>query len=239
MLQDGAFVGLKERLLRLYDDLPFHDHPLWKGVLGHELTLDQVLSAECQHFVRSRAGRSLREVAMKEAQAGADEELFEAILETYLDECTDKDGPSHLDLIERLLTMGGISVEQVHATQPTPANSAAIALYADISRRGVECHMLGAGFVEHYYSKLSGRIYDAYTGKYGMTDAQAETYRIHGPVDAVHADRAFRILDRAAARTGESVIELAVRDAFVATSLHYDGMLHAATNQLRYWSGEP
>jgi pyrroloquinoline quinone (PQQ) biosynthesis protein C len=231
-------VGLKERLLRLYDDLPFHYHPLWKAVLAGDLTFDQVLAAERQHFVRSRAGRSLREIAMREARAGQDERLFEAILETYLDECTDKGGPSHLDLIERLLTMGGLTKAEVHATLPTPANSAAIALYGDISRRGVECHMLGAGFVEHYYSKLSLQIYQSYVDKYGMTDEQAETYRIHGPVDAVHADRAFRILDTAAAHLGESVIELAVRDAFVATSLHYDGMLHAATNQLRYWSGE-
>jgi len=32
-------------------------------------------------------------------------------------------------------------------------------------------------------------------------------------------------------------IELSVRDAFVATSLHYDGMLQAATGLMTYWSG--
>jgi hypothetical protein len=28
-----------------------------------------------------------------------------------------------------------------------------------------------------------------------------------------------------------------VRDAFVATSLHYDGMLQAATGEISYWNG--
>jgi hypothetical protein len=70
-----------------------------------------------------------------------------------------------------------------------------------------------------------------------MSDAQAETYRIHGPMDAEHAERAFEILDHAVDLHGWTAVEESVRDAFVATSLHYDGMLQAATGELVYWNG--
>ena len=70
-----------------------------------------------------------------------------------------------------------------------------------------------------------------------MTETQAETYRIHGPMDASHAERAFAVLDEAVNLHGWALVEASVRDAFVATSLHYDGMLHAATRTLSYWNG--
>lgn len=97
--------------------------------------------------------------------------------------------------------------------------------------------MLGAGSVEYFYCQLSPKIFEAYTKNYGMTPEQAETYLIHGPMDAEHAERAFSIIDNAIELHGWEVIRLAVRDAFVATSLHYDGMLQAATGNNLYWDG--
>jgi pyrroloquinoline quinone (PQQ) biosynthesis protein C len=231
-------VAPKERLLRLYDLFPFHDHPLWTRVKEGSLTRDEVLAAERQHFVRTRAGQKLRATAVTQARARS-EQILGLLVETYLEECTDQRGPSHLDLIERLLVQGGLKREDVWETRPTPGNAAAIALYRDISSRGVECHMLGAGFVEHYYSQLCPSIFEAYTIRYGMTAEQAETYSIHGPMDATHADRAFQVLDEAIDLLGYDAIELAVRDAFVATSLHYDGMLQGAAGTLTYWDGKP
>lgn len=229
---------LRERLLSLYDLLPFHHHPFWVAVKRHELSRDQIILAEAQHWIRTRAGRPLRRDALDAAQT-ISPAIFELLLQTYLEECTnDKSGPSHLDLIQRLVVEGGYPLERLERTLPTPGNAAAIALYRDIGRRGAGCHMLGAGAVEHFYSTLTPDIYGAYVGHYGMTDAQAETYRIHGPMDQEHADRAFAVLDEAVCLHGEATIELAVRDAFVATSLHYDGMLHAATGELTYWNGE-
>ena len=96
--------------------------------------------------------------------------------------------------------------------------------------------MLGAGAVEYYYSQLAPRIYEAYIQKYGMTDHQAETSR-SSAIDRIHAERAFGIIDDAAAVHGWSAVEMSVRDAFVATSLHYDGMLQAATEKNDYWNG--
>src|SRR5207247_1949583 len=115
--------------------------------------------------------------------------------------------------------------------------AAAMALYADIGSRGAPCHILGAGAVEFYYSKLAPEIFTAYTTKYEMTAEQAETYRIHGPMDQVHADRSMAILDEAVGLLGWEIVERSVRDAFVATGLHYDGMLQAAVGKLLYWNG--
>ena len=232
-----SIMNKKEKLLSLYDILPFHEHPLWQAILKGDLSLEQILDAEIQHFLRTNAGQSLRKEAVEKARASS-AELFEALIETYLEECSSqKGGVSHLDLIRRLLVTNGVSDAELLAATPTAGNAASIALYKDISSRGAACHILGAGAVEHFYSKLSPHVYQAYCEIYNMTDDQAETYRIHGPMDKVHADRAFSILDLAIDTHGWDVIEQSVRDAFVATSLHYDGMFQAATGILQYWDG--
>jgi pyrroloquinoline quinone (PQQ) biosynthesis protein C len=224
----------KEQLLRLYDELPFEGHPLWKGVLDHSLTIEQILLAEEQHYLRTKAGHRLRAEAVRRAGSPT---VLGAILETFIEECTDKRGPSHLDLIARLLVAGGRKREALDAVVVTSGNAAAIALYREIGSRGAACHLLGAGAVEHFYARLAPRIFSAYTEHYGMSEEAAETYRLHGPMDREHADRAFSILDEAVQLHGWEVVRLSVRDAFVATSLHYDGMLQAATGVMSYWNG--
>lgn len=224
-------------LLSYYEMLPFERHPLWRAVLSGELDYQQVIRAEVQHWIRTRTGQALRRNALEVAQQ-VSSEIFEFLLQTYLEECTtDRTGPSHLELIERLISLGGVTHEEREATPPTPGNAAAMALYRDIGGRGAGCHMLGAGAVEHFYCQLSPKIYESYVSTYGMTPSQAETYRVHGPMDQEHAERAFAVLDEAVNLHGWDAIELAVRDAFVATSLHYDGMLHAATGEFGYWTG--
>lgn len=229
-------MSKRDRLLSIYEMLPFKRHPFWEAVRKRELSLDQVLLAEKQHYLRTKAGRRVRQQAVTNALA-VSETLWRAVLDTYLEECTPNTGPSHLELIERLLRVGGVTDAELDETIPTPGNAAAISLYADIGTRGAPCHILGAGAVEFYYSQLSTEVFEAYTTGYGMTVEQAETYRIHGPMDRTHAERSLAVLDEAENRLGWKVIEQAVRDAFVATSLHYDGMLHAATGQLSYWNG--
>jgi pyrroloquinoline quinone (PQQ) biosynthesis protein C len=227
----------RKALLRLYDMLPFERHPFWRAVFTKSLDYSQIINAEVQHWIRTRAGQELRREALEVAQK-VSPQIFESLLQTYLEECTkDQSGPSHFELIERLVTHGGKNQTELASAVSTPGNSAAIALYADIGGRGAGCHMLGAGTVEHFYSQLSPKIFEAYVGLYGMTEFQAETYRIHGPMDQEHAERAFAVLDEAVDLHGWNAIEAAVRDAFVATSLHYDGMLQAATGVLSYWDG--
>jgi pyrroloquinoline quinone (PQQ) biosynthesis protein C len=230
-------VNHKQELLGLYDLFPFHEHPLWRSILKKELSYEQVIEAEVQHWIRTRAGKILRENAMRMAER-LSPAIFEQLTETYLEECTDhREGPSHLKLIERLVLQGGKSAKDLESTAPTPGNSAAIALYRDIASRGAGCHLVGAGAVEYYYCRLSPSIFAAYTELYGMSAEQAHTYQIHGPMDQVHADRAFAVLGEAVALHGWDAMRQSVRDAFVATSMHYDGMLQAATGVLAYWDG--
>lgn len=230
-------VNLKDELLNLYCLFPFHKHPLWLAVRQKALSYEQVIDAEVQHWIRTRAGRTLRGNAMKMAE-GLSPAIFEQLTETYLEECTDSHhGPSHLKLIERLVLDGGKTISDLESATPTPGNIAAIALYKDIAERGAGCHLVGAGAVEHFYCRLSPQIFEAYTKLYGMPESQAFTYQIHGPMDQVHADRAFSVLDEAVALHGRDTVVRSVRDAFIATSLHYDGMLQAATGVFSYWDG--
>ena len=57
----------KQELLKLYDLFPFQEHPLWTAIHRKELDYRQVIEAEVQHWIRTRAGRVLREEAMKMA----------------------------------------------------------------------------------------------------------------------------------------------------------------------------
>lgn len=230
-------MGRREQLLALYDLFPFHRHPLWRAVTQRELTLKAVLRAEIQHYLRTKAGQLLRKEAV-DAAAAVSARAFDALVETYLEECTTSEaGPDHLALIERLLLQGGVTHRQLSSARNTPGNTAAIAVYRDIAHRGVRFHTLGAGAVEYFYSELCPKIYSTYVSHYGMTPAQAETYSLHSSMDKVHAERAFGVLDEAIGIHGWRAVEAAVRDAFTATSLHYDGMLQAATGQSSYWDG--
>jgi pyrroloquinoline quinone (PQQ) biosynthesis protein C len=225
-------------LLDLYDLFPFHKHPLWVAIRNKELSRDQVLLAEGQHHLRTKAGQILRKEAMEKCLAISNI-MWEAIIETYLEECTEDDGtPNHLDLIKRFLTENGVEEEQIRSLKNTPANIAAISLYSNISDRGVGCHIIGAGMVEYFYSQLSPYIFDSYVNNYQFSEYSAETYKIHGTMDQLHAQRAFEVVDEAIRLHGFELIESSVRDAFVATSLHYDGMLQAATNEINYWNGK-
>jgi pyrroloquinoline quinone (PQQ) biosynthesis protein C len=226
-----------KRVLRHYDDLPFHSHPLWLGVQSGTFTTKQILLAEKQHYLRTKAGQILRKNSAEFAPQ-ASPRIFEAALSNYLEEVAPVDGSeNHLDMIVNLLIEGGVSRRELKVAKPTPGNSAAIALYRDIAARGTACHLIGAGSVEFYYSELSPKIFEAYTSLYGMSKFQAKTYDVHGPVDKVHAKRSFDVLDEAISIHGWTKIDESVRDAFVATSLHYDGMLQAISKNTVYWDG--
>jgi pyrroloquinoline quinone (PQQ) biosynthesis protein C len=150
------------------------DHPYWRAVISGELSLPQVLQAEVQHFLRSKNSRSLRAKALGRARETS-QQLFELLLETFIEECTDQRGTNHLELVRRLLTGGGLDPDLYTNEHLKPGNTAAIALYREISDRGPEHHMLGAGVVEYYYSKLCPQVFRSYTQTYGMSEMQAET----------------------------------------------------------------
>ncbi|WP_159660133.1 iron-containing redox enzyme family protein [Alcanivorax xiamenensis] len=228
-------VSNRDELLKIYDVAPFLEHPLWKSIIAGELSIDQIKKAELQHVYRTKCGRELRREAVeKSLQYG--ENFFQALFQTFIEECTEQSGPDHLEMAERLVLAAGGTPDELKDIHPTPGNSAAIALYRDISERGAAFHFLGAGVVEYFYSKLSPKIYSAYTRLYGFSDKQAETYRVHGPMDYQHGERALASLDEVLSSHGWYEIKLAVRDAFIATSLHYDGMYQAAIGELSYWN---
>jgi pyrroloquinoline quinone (PQQ) biosynthesis protein C len=236
-LEEIALLVNRENVLAGYQIFPFEKHPYWVGVVEGRFSMSQILKAETQHFIRSNIGREFRRRAAIEAKA-ISERAHALLYETYREECTDECGPSHVGLIQRFLNIGGVSDAELASAVPTPGNSAAIALYKGITDRGPIHHMVGAGAVEYFYSGLSPKIFDAYTKRYNFSADQAATYRIHGPMDREHAERALSILDEPYVQENAESILLAVRDAFVATSLHYDGMFQAATGSTEYWSGK-
>lgn len=223
--------------LSYYDLFPFHHHPLWTSIIEGKFSREQVLKAEIQHYLRSEIGKTYREQAAI-ASRHIDESLYDLLSQTAQEESYDEtSGLSHAGLIRKFLIENGVTSDDILNSIPTPGNIAAISIYKDIAARGPLHHMIGAGCVEHFYSKLCLRIRDAYTDIYQFAAGSFETYEIHGPMDQIHGERALQILELPLAKAMSKDLGIAIRDAFVATSLHYDGMYQAATGTFSYWSG--
>lgn len=228
----------REEALAFYQLFPFHNHPLWKSVIAGNLSREQILLAEIQHYLRSEIGKIFREHSAIAAKH-LDDEIYNLLYQTVVEECYGSDGgPSHAELIKQFLFANGVTETDLRRAVSTPGNVAAIALYKDIADRGPLHHMLGAGCVEYYYSRLCPQIYTAYTDTYRFKPGSFETYQLHGPMDEIHGERALGTLKTPIAQVMSTELGLAIRDAFIATSLHYDGMLQAATNSNSYWNGK-
>ena len=226
------------KLLDLYHLFPFHRHPLWVSIINHKLKKAQIIDAEIQHYLRTRAGQPIRKQAMEYCKNN-NQILYEAIDQTYIEECTDEDGtPTHLAMIINLLKDGGANESEFSKVQNTPGNVAAISIYRGIASNGAGCHIIGAGAVEYFYSQICKSIFDSYTKYYEFSENAALTYSVHSSLDLEHAERAFDIVDEAERLYGWQTVENSVRDAFIATSLHYDGMYQAATKINNDWNGQ-
>lgn len=227
----------RSKALSFYESFPFHRHPLWVGITGGKFSAEQVLKAEIQHYLRSEIGKVYRERAAVAAKH-FEGEVYDLLHQTVVEECYGTDGgPSHAELIKQFLLLNGVTATDLRHAICMPGNSAAIALYKDIADRGPLHHMIGAGCVEHFYSKLSPKIYTAYAEIYKFKPGSFDTYELHGPMDELHGDRALEMLKTPLAIALSKDLEIAVRDAFVATSMHYDGMLQAAVGIKSYWGG--
>ncbi|OMI18926.1 MULTISPECIES: iron-containing redox enzyme family protein [Leptospira] len=226
-----------DKLLDIYYEFPFENHPLWKNVLLGKFSKDQIYKAEIQHYLRTKNGQKIREYAMRSAE-GNNDKLFKELLKTYLEECVTNDSNrSHLELVTDLLENSGKTIDQLDKESLTPGNIAALAIYKEIGALGSVFHFIGAGVVEHYYSALCPKIFKAYTEIYSFSKKEAATYFIHSEMDQEHAKRSFIFIDDAVRDYGFDKIENVVKMAFIATSLHYDGMLQAAIGNNNYWNG--
>ncbi len=92
-----------DRLLSYYQLFPFDKHPLWVAIRSRELSKEQIIEAEIQHFIRSDIGRLYRErAAIQSRLIGGD--LHSLLSQTAKEECqADESGPSHAAMIKGFL----------------------------------------------------------------------------------------------------------------------------------------
>ncbi|MGQ2970871.1 MAG: hypothetical protein ACT6RF_19180, partial [Allorhizobium sp.] len=53
----------RSKALSFYELFPFHRHPLWVQIIAGDLSAEQVLKAEIQHYLRTEIGKVYRERA--------------------------------------------------------------------------------------------------------------------------------------------------------------------------------
>jgi hypothetical protein len=214
---------LRDRLLSQYDAYPFREHPYWKAIAAGTLLHPQVAAAEQQHVLQLRAAA---ECERRPYLGVAGEHSFTLFLDQYLDALSAPSAAEHLSIIPG------------EAPPPTPATSASIALRADVRARGFAYYAVGFGCVSHFYGEVCGHANRVYRSLYRFSEQQIAYYREHERRERERADQTLAALDELAKGVDLSALELAVRDAMVAASLGFDGMLQAATNSRTYWGGQ-
>jgi hypothetical protein len=215
---------LRDRLLSQYDAFPFRGHPYWRAIADGALLHPQVVTAEHQHVLQVRGAA---ECERRPYLGVAGEHAFTLFLDQYLDALSSAGAAEQL-----------AKIAADKADPPTPATSASIALRADVRARGFAFYAVGFGCVSHFYAQVCADANQIYRTMYRLSEQQLAYYREHEQRERARADQTLKALDELASSVDLSALELAVRDAMVAASLGFDGMLQAATNSRTYWGGQ-
>jgi len=216
---------LRERLLSQYDAFPFRAHPYWRAVADGTLLHPQVAAAEHQHLLQARAAG---ECERRSYLGVAGEHAFTLFLDQYLDALSSVDSADQLAVLSA----------SIQSSTPTPGTSASVALRADVRARGFAFYAVGFGCVSHFYAEVCANANSAYRSVYRFSDKQLGYYREHERRERARADQMLAALDELAKGLDHEALVVAVRDAVVAASLGFDGMLQAATNSRTYWGGQ-
>jgi hypothetical protein len=217
---------LWERLLRQYDAYPFETHPYWTAVTKGTLLHAQVAAAEHQHVLQARAAS---ECERRPYLGVAGEGAFTLFLDQYLDALLSTGTADQL---------ASIATTAVASSPATAATSASIALRADLRARGFAFYAVGFGCASHFYGQVCALANRAYRSTYRLSEQQLTYYREGEQREQARAKQVLGALDELAHDLDHALLELAVRDAVVTTSLGFDGMLQAATNSRTYWGGQ-
>jgi hypothetical protein len=223
---------LRDQLLRQYDAYPFGEHPYWRAVAAGTLLHFQVVAAEQQHALQLRAATDCER---RPYLGVSGDQAFGLFLDQYLDALSSSGALAQL--ASMWCSSSAADAASASVVRPTPATSAAIALRADVRNRGFEFYAVAFGCVSHFYSKVCAEANRTYQTVYRLSKQQLVYYREHESRERARADQAFSALDELTRGVDQVLLELAVRDAVVAVSLGFDGMLQAASGSRTYWGG--
>src|SRR3569623_2000591 len=205
---------LRARLLSQYDAVPCRSQPKRRAIANGTLLHPQVAAAEHQHLLQARAAG---ECERRSYLGVAGEHAFTLFLDQYLDALSSVDSADQLAVLSA----------SIQSSTPTPGTSASVALRADVRARGFA-----------FYAEVCANANSAYRSVYRFSDKQLGYYREHERRERARADQMLAALDELAKGLDHEALVVAVRDAVVAASLGFDGMLQAATNSRTYWGGQ-
>lgn len=214
-------------------------HPWFQGILTGELTREQILAGEQQHYLRGRLNGRIFGAILQAAFDGEDDEVVDFALANYAEEM---EGPKeHGDLMLQFLESHGMTKDEAAVVEPTPGSLAAISMLTDSVQNMSALEGLAMmSLPERWNADISAAVYPVLRDHYGFSAYAIETYRVHAIIDVGHGDRQLDLLARKVYASPQLKPDIlrAIKFGVVAFNYEWDGQYQAATGQEHYhWTG--
>lgn len=237
MTESETPAQLKEEFWRHAEQIPTMQHPWFQGLINGELTDQQILAGEQQHYLRGRLNGKIFGAILEAATRESDEEVLAIAEANYQEEMG---GPkTHGDLMFQFLEAHGMTQEEAAATEPMPGTMAAISMLTDSVRNMSALEGLAMMTLpERQNADVSAAVYEALKDRY--SDYAIATYKVHATVDVEHGDTQLDLLAHKvmADPSIKPQILRAIKFGLIAFKLEWDGHQQAATgNEYFHWAG--
>ena len=215
-----------ERIQEIHKAKPRIGHPLWKALVGGELSKTQVQEHIRQFSIIPLYNHLYHGRLYVNCP---DMEWRVMLAEVVYEEGTGRmfaGGVAHHFLYLRLGESLGISKEEMYATEFCPEAIALRAYFEYICDKstleGVAGHMLGA---EAQVPGTSGRAGAALQKQFGLSDDDIAFYTVHEEADEEHTSIGVRLLERFAERDDDlDLVVQCVQDMVDVHYVLYDGI---------------
>ena len=218
------------------------EHPWVKAVENCELSVEQIIAGEKQHYFAVCARAKIYSDTLWKAIREIDDDVVAFAQETVREELCNK--KTHADVLADFFIARSISKQDVKKTPQTPGTTEGIKLLTEDIKdmSALECAAVMT-LAEWQYGGPDGiaaTIHKAYTEHYDFSEIAAKTFSLHAVVDEDHGEAYLNFLAEKVIERPEmqdkifSALELGQR----AFTRERDGYYQAATNNLEFvWGG--
>ncbi len=225
-------MAFKDKLHKISTKNQFANSPWFKAIFNGDLTKEQIIRGEIQHYLRVRSNSRFLGNLVASAEEQWDHKTFEIARENYKDEMCEK--RSHSDLMYAILKDAGITKEDVRKVKQTPGTIAALSMLRSASTIFSPVAQLAIfALPELQYGGRDGmaaRMYNVLTEKYGFSHEAAITYHVHEFADAVHGPKQINHIIKRVEEEPELEAEVlfALEYGLIAFNYAWDGSYQAA-----------
>ncbi len=227
--------------MSLIKELPMINHPWFRGIIDHQLTKDQIIAGEFQHYLRVRRNAEIFGAVVINAANEGDYETLEIARENYKDEMLGE--KTHADLMFQFLEALGYEKEFADNVEPMSGTMAGVEMLTSGARNMTGLEGIAMLSLPEYQNGgatgVASQVYKALTKHYGFSEYAAETFKVHAHDDVAHGSTQIELLVKKVGEKPElqEKILRAARFGINAFNFEWDGHYQAATKRRSFWEG--